>query len=323
VATTITSVVGTGQLPMLPPSQEQAAAGLAKKQDAATIKPIQGRMPAFNLSSADFASELVTQPFALLPFDWVVAHHQPFKQRLDGQVARGVEAGPEAGDFVDRQWNDLVRGYLDAYSAEGHSRPAQAHRPALQKGLMKAASDLAGSVGELVAQGSIGDGDPLIDGGTGRPRLEAGLTILIVNQAALKNAFNALDALYDRKADFRCGANPQRGESSWEFRLKTCDPSPVSLPPATSGIANNSGEPPLHLLIPQLRAVMDTSNEVETTMQKEIDELSTMPVGQLRRKYLEVFGEESRFAREVWNGLERNLSGISFAVANVAGWLAQ
>jgi hypothetical protein len=33
--------------------------------------------------------------------------------------------------------------------AEGHPRPAQAHRPALQKGLMKAASDLTGSVGEL------------------------------------------------------------------------------------------------------------------------------------------------------------------------------
>ena len=105
----------------------------------------------------------------------------------------------------------------------------------------------------------------------------------------------------DRDADFRCGANPQRGESSWEFQLKICDPSPVSSPPATSGIANNSGETPLHLLIPQLRAVMDTrltamrmENEVETAMRKEIDELSTMPVGQLRQKYLEVFGEESR-----------------------------
>lgn len=104
-----------------------------------------------------------------------------------------------------------------------------------------------------------------------------------------------------RQADFRCGANPQRGESSWAFRLKICDLSPVSSPPATSGIASNSGETPLHLLIPQLRAVMDTrltamrmENNVETAMRKEIDELSTMPVGQLRQKYLEVFGEESR-----------------------------
>src|SRR5580698_6484272 len=105
----------------------------------------------------------------------------------------------------------------------------------------------------------------------------------------------------DRQADFRCGANPQRGESSWEFLLKICDPSPVFLPPATFGTATNFGERLLHLTVPQRRAVMDTrltamrmENEVETAMLKEIDELSTMPVGQLRQKYLEVFGEESR-----------------------------
>src|SRR5580692_151155 len=39
---------------------------------------------------------------------------------------------------------------------------------------------------------------------------------------------------------------------------------------------------------------MRMENEVETTMRKEIDELSAMPVGQLRQKYVEVFGEESR-----------------------------
>jgi hypothetical protein len=33
---------------------------------------------------------------------------------------------------------------------------------------------------------------------------------------------------------------------------------------------------------------------VETTMQQQIDELSRMTVSQLRQKYLEVFGEESR-----------------------------
>ena len=104
----------------------------------------------------------------------------------------------------------------------------------------------------------------------------------------------------DRQADFRCGANPQRGESSWEFRLKIYDPSPESLPSATSGIANDFGEK-RNLLIPQLRAVMDMrltamrmENEVENAMRKEIDELRMMPVGQLRQKYLEVFGEESR-----------------------------
>jgi hypothetical protein len=62
VATTITSVVGTGQLPMLPPTQEQAAAGKVKRENTATIKSIRGRMPAFNLSRADFASEIVTRP---------------------------------------------------------------------------------------------------------------------------------------------------------------------------------------------------------------------------------------------------------------------
>ncbi len=39
---------------------------------------------------------------------------------------------------------------------------------------------------------------------------------------------------------------------------------------------------------------MRMENEVETAMRKEIDELSRMTVGQLRQKYLEVFGEESR-----------------------------
>jgi hypothetical protein len=35
-------------------------------------------------------------------------------------------------------------------------------------------------------------------------------------------------------------------------------------------------------------------NTVETAMRKQIDELSAMTVGQLRQKYQEVFGEESR-----------------------------
>ena len=39
---------------------------------------------------------------------------------------------------------------------------------------------------------------------------------------------------------------------------------------------------------------MRMENEVETAMRKQIDELSRMTVGQLRPKYLQVFGEESR-----------------------------
>ncbi len=38
---------------------------------------------------------------------------------------------------------------------------------------------------------------------------------------------------------------------------------------------------------------MRMENEVETAMRKEIDELSTLPVGQLRQKYLEVFEAET------------------------------
>ena len=39
---------------------------------------------------------------------------------------------------------------------------------------------------------------------------------------------------------------------------------------------------------------MRMENEVENAMRKEIDQLSLMPVSQLRQKYLDVFGEESR-----------------------------
>src|SRR5258708_39284937 len=40
---------------------------------------------------------------------------------------------------------------------------------------MKAAGNLAGSIGELVADGALGDGHAVINGGSGRPRLLAGL----------------------------------------------------------------------------------------------------------------------------------------------------
>jgi len=40
---------------------------------------------------------------------------------------------------------------------------------------MKAAGDLAGSIGKLVADAALGDGDAVIDGGRRRPRLLAGL----------------------------------------------------------------------------------------------------------------------------------------------------
>ena len=73
---------------------------------------------------------------------------------------------------------------------------------------------------------------------------------------------------------------------SWASRQKTSNPSPVFLPLAISAIATNFGARFPDLTVPKLRAVMDTrltamrmENEVETAMRKEIDELSTMPVG--------------------------------------------
>jgi hypothetical protein len=40
----------------------------------------------------------------------------------------------------------------------------------IQKSLMKIAGDLAGSIWELVADGALGDGDAVIDGGRERSR---------------------------------------------------------------------------------------------------------------------------------------------------------
>ncbi len=50
---------------------------------------------------------------------------------------------------------------------------------------MKAAGDLTGSIGELVAEGAIGDGDAVIDGGRERPRLLAGLEAHIIQERGL------------------------------------------------------------------------------------------------------------------------------------------
>ena len=60
---------------------------------------------------------------------------------------------------------------------------------------------------------------------------------------------------------------------------------------------------------------MRMENGVENAMRKEIDELSRMPVSQLRQKYLEVFGEASRsnhkqflFRRIAWR-IQANAEG--------------
>jgi hypothetical protein len=73
------------------------------------------------------------------------------------------------------------------------------------------------------------------------------------------------------------------------------------LPLATSVTATSFGARLLNLTVPELRGVMDTrltamrmESTVGAAMRKEIDELSRMTVSQLRQKYLEAFGEESR-----------------------------
>jgi hypothetical protein len=47
---------------------------------------------------------------------------------------------------------------------------------------MKTASDLAGSLGELVSEGAVGDGYASIYGGTGRLRLLTGLEPNIIQE---------------------------------------------------------------------------------------------------------------------------------------------
>jgi hypothetical protein len=50
---------------------------------------------------------------------------------------------------------------------------------------MKTAGDLAGSLGELVVNGPIGDGDTVIDEGRGRPAWLTGLEAHILQQRGL------------------------------------------------------------------------------------------------------------------------------------------
>jgi hypothetical protein len=111
------------------------------------------------------------------------------------------------------------------------------------------------------------------------------------------------------------------------------------LPPATSVIATNFGAQFPDLTVSKLRAFMDTrltamrtENGMETAMRKEIDELSQMTVGQLRQKYIEAFGEESRsnhkqflFRRIAWRiqalaegGLSERAQRRALEIANDA-----
>ena len=94
--------------------------------------------------------------------------------------------------------------------------------------------------------------------------------------------------------------NPQRGDLSWLFRPKNCNPLPASWPLATCDTAVESGAKN-PLITRPLQALMDTrltvqrkEKSLETTVRKEIEALRHMTVGQLKEKYAEVFGEETR-----------------------------
>jgi hypothetical protein len=94
--------------------------------------------------------------------------------------------------------------------------------------------------------------------------------------------------------------NPQRGELSWLFRLKICKQSPAFWPPDNCGAAAKSGAK-IPLITRAFLALMDArltalrkEKALETTVRKEIELLCQMTVRQLRQKYAEVFGEETR-----------------------------
>jgi hypothetical protein len=94
------------------------------------------------------------------------------------------------------------------------------------------------------------------------------------------------------------------------------------LPPAICAIVKNFRELPPNLTVPKLRAVMDTRLTVMRTengrpigMRKELEDLSRMTVSQLRQKYIEAFGEQSRsnnkqflFRRIAWR-MQANAEG--------------
>ena len=104
----------------------------------------------------------------------------------------------------------------------------------------------------------------------------------------------------DREADSCCGPNPQRGEPSCRSRPRISSPSHAFLQPAISA-AEIAGVPTFHLIVPRSRALMVvwlTTPRRETTVgnaiEDQIAELGRLTVTQLRQKYAEVFGEETR-----------------------------
>src|SRR6202034_4938234 len=97
--------------------------------------------------------------------------------------ARVSKTGPEACHFIDRERNDVEPWFLDAQAAEFEAGTSQTHRPAVQVNLMEAMRHLTGSIRELIADGTIGTGDAIVDGGGRRRRLPARLGVEIIEQS--------------------------------------------------------------------------------------------------------------------------------------------
>src|SRR5262249_52808079 len=104
----------------------------------------------------------------------------------------------------------------------------------------------------------------------------------------------------DREADSRRGPNPLRGEPSCRSRPRISSPSRAFSPPAISG-AEIAGTATFHLIVPRSRALMGVwlttprrETVVEIAIEEQIAELGRMTVTQLRQKYADVFGEETR-----------------------------
>jgi hypothetical protein len=122
--------------------------------------------------------------------------------------------------------------------------------------------------------------------------------------------------------------NPQRGDPSWLFRPKNCNPSPASWPAATCDTAAESGAK-IPLITRPLQALMDTrltaprkEKALETTVRKEIEALRHMTVGQLKQRYAEVFGDLHRQTPEGRRRKLRTYANVGLLCIDEVGYLS-
>src|ERR1019366_183269 len=88
----------------------------------------------------------------------------------------------EARHFIDRERNDVEPWFPHSESAQLEPGASQAHRSAVQEGLMEAVRHLTGSIGALISDSTISTGDAIVDGGGRRRRLPARLEAQVIEQ---------------------------------------------------------------------------------------------------------------------------------------------